>query len=361
MAGEGIGPEVLGQARRVAEWLATDGGLAIEISEEPYGVDAYERYGTPFREDVIDDLARADAILFGATGGPAFERIPAELRRRFGLLRLRRELGVYANLRPVRYLDALQEAVGLRPEVVRGTDMLVVRELNGGLYFGEPRGIDDKGDGDRRATNTLTYTSAEIRRIARTAFALARARRGRLCSVDKSNVLENGVLWREVVTEVGVEEFPDVELRHILVDNCAMQLVIAPTQFDVLLADNMFGDILSDIGGAIAGSLGMLASASMSDRDAAGHRRALYEPVHGSAPDIAGKGIANPVGAIASLALALEHSLDAPHAAGALHRAIETTLAHGIRTPDIGGSASTAEFGDGILDALRRSQDAGGG
>jgi 3-isopropylmalate dehydrogenase len=353
MAGEGVGPEVVREARRVVEWFATEGGVDIDIREELYGTEAYERHGTPFREAALDELIAADAILFGATGGPAFQRIPLELRRRFGLLRLRRELGVYANLRPIRYYDALEDAVAVRPEVARGTDILVVRELNGGLYFGEPRGIESIPDGGRRAVNTLVYTTDEIRRIARSAFALARTRGGRLCSVDKSNVLDNGVLWREVVTEMGSEEFPDVALSHILVDNCAMQLVIAPTQFDVLLADNMFGDILSDIGGAIAGSLGMLASASFSDADATGHRRALYEPVHGSAPDIAGKGIANPIGAIASLVLALEHSFDAPSAARSLERAIEQTLAGGVRTPDIGGSASTTQVGDGILAALR--------
>lgn len=354
MAGEGVGPEVVSEARRIAEWLATEGHVHMDIREELYGVSAHERYGAPFRESALDDLAKADGILFGATGGPAFERIPAELRRRFGLLRLRRELAVYANLRPIRHYAALEDVVALRPEIARGTDILVVRELNGGLYFGEPRGIGTNAAGEQEAVNTLTYTSAEIRRIARAAFELARSRGGRLCSVDKSNVLENGVLWREVVTATGEEEFPDVALTHMLVDNCAMQLVIAPTRFDVLLADNMFGDILSDIGGAIAGSLGMLASASLSDPDATGHRRALYEPVHGSAPDIAGKGIANPVGAIASLALALEHSFDAPAAARALERAIAKTLADGIRTPDIGGSASTVQVGDAILRALGR-------
>ena len=354
MAGEGVGPEVVREARRIAEWFATEGGVGIDIREELYGVEAWKRYGTPFREESIDELASADAILFGATGGPAFEQIPVELRRRFGLLRLRRELGVYTNLRPIRYHDALADSVALKPEVARGTDMVVVRELNGGLYFGEPRGIDSSDDGGRRAINTLVYTEDEIRRIARAAFELARSRRGRLCSVDKSNVLENGVLWRDVVSATGAEEYPDVALTHILVDNCAMQLVIAPSRFDVLLADNMFGDVLSDIGGAIAGSLGMLASASLSDRDASGHRRALYEPVHGSAPDIAGQGIANPIGAISSLALALEHSLDARGAARALDEAVARTLSNGVRTPDIGGSASTSEVGDAVLAALRR-------
>jgi len=357
LPGDGVGPEVIGQARRVLDWFIDRQGLEVEVREALYGLPAYAAHGALIDEATLAETRRADAILFGATGGPGYDEIPTEVRRAGSLLRLRRELKVYTNLRPITAWPALAAAVPLKAETVRDVDMMVVRELNGGIYFGQPRGIDGD-EGAEVATNTLTYATAEIERIARAAFALARSRKGRLTSVDKSNVLETSALWRRVVSRVGGEEFPDVALEHILVDNCAMQIVRDPRQFDVLLADNMFGDILSDIGGAIAGSLGMLPSASLAaPADAATARQAaLYEPVHGSAPDIAGQGIANPLGAILSLAMAFRHTFSRPDAAARLEAAVATALAGGARTPDIAAAGeaagSTAAMGDAVLAAL---------
>jgi len=293
-------------------------------------------------------------VLFGATGGPGYDDIPTEVRRQGSLLRIRRELGVYTNLRPITGYPALAGVVPLKPETVRGVDIVVVRELNGGIYFGQPRGINGT-EGTEVGTNTLTYATGEVERIARAAFALARERGGRLTSVDKSNVLETSALWRRVVSRIGRDEYPDIALDHILVDNCAMQLVRAPRQFDVLLADNMFGDILSDIGGAIAGSLGMLPSASLGAPEA-GRQAALYEPVHGSAPDIAGQGIANPLGATLSLAMAFRHTLQQPDDADLLEAAVDAALQAGARTPDIvtadEQAGGTVDMGDAVLAAL---------
>lgn len=356
LPGEGIGPEVIRQALRVIDWFGARRGLDLTVREEAYGVAAYRRHGGIVADAVRADLVSADAVLFGATGGPAFEEIPPEVRRAGSLLAIRREMGVFANLRPIVGYAELADASALKPEVMAGVDLVVVRELNGGLYFGEPRGIADLPGGGRRGLNTLTYATWEIERIARAAFTLARGRAGRLCSVDKSNVLETGRLWRDVVSRIGAEAYPDVRLSHILVDNCAMQLAREPGQFDVLLADNMFGDILSDIGGAVSGSLGMLPSASLAAPDADGRRAALYEPVHGSAPDIAGKGIANPLGAILSVGLMLRHSLGREEDAVLLERAVRRALAGGARTPDIRApnrpALSTEGMGDAVIAAL---------
>ena len=356
LPGEGIGPEVIRQARRVIDWLGERRGLDIAVREEAYGVAAYRRHGGIVADEVRADLPTADAVLFGATGGPEFEEIPLEVRRAGSLLAIRREMQVFANLRPIVGYAELADASALKPDLMAGVDLIVVRELNGGLYFGEPRGIEDLPDGRQLGVNTLTYATDEIERIARAAFVLARGRDGRLCSVDKSNVLETGRLWREVVTRVGADEFPDVQLSHILVDNCAMQLAREPRQFDVLVADNMFGDILSDIGGAVAGSLGMLPSASLAAPGADGHRAALYEPVHGSAPDIAGRGVANPLGAVLSVALMLRHSLDREDDAALLERAVRRALGKGARTPDIRApnrpAVSTEGMGDAVITAL---------
>lgn len=356
LPGDGIGPEVIAEARRIIDWFGERGMVDVSVEEREYGIGPFEKQGRLMSEATLADVVAADAVLFGATGGPGYEQVPREIRQSQGLLRIRKELGVYINLRPIRGYPALADCLPLKPEVVEDVDLVVVRELNGGIYFGEPRGIEERED-RAVAVNTLTYDDIEITRIARAAFALARSRGVPLTSVDKSNVLETSALWRRVVERVGQEEFPDVQCSHILVDNCAMQMVRAPSQFDVLLADNMFGDILSDIGGAISGSLGMLPSASLNDGEG-GRHSALYEPVHGSAPDIAGRGLANPIGAILSMAMCFRHSFNASQAARKLEAAVDKALASGVRTPDIAGPddapTDTRGMGDAILDHLTR-------
>jgi len=356
LGGDGVGPEVTEQAVRVGRWIAGRHTRAIEFHEEPYGLSAFQSQGEILPARTLAAVREADAILFGAIGGD-YAGVPVAQRREGSVLRLRRELVLFANLRPVQYWPALAASCPLRPEVATGTDIALVRENVGGLYFGQPRGIETLPDGRREAVNTLRYTTDEIERVARFAFELARTRRRRVCSVDKSNVLETGVLWRQTVGALHEREFADVALSHMLVDNCAMQQVRDPRQFDVIVTDNMFGDILSDGGGAVAGSLGMLPSASLGALQADGRRRALYEPVHGSAPDIEGKGIANPIGAILSLALALRHSVGDEAAAARVERAVTRALESGARTADIAapGEAvigSTA-MGDAVLAALQ--------
>ena len=309
----------------------------------------------------LGEIVAADAILFGATGSPEYEKIPAEARKVDQLLRIRKDLDLFCNLRPVRTLPALSAASSLRAEVIAGCDMLIVRELCGGIYFGEPRGRKKLSNGDERAINTCIYTTAEVERIARAAFELARSRSGRVCSVDKSNVLtETGGLWRDTVQALRDKDYPDIELSHMYVDNCAMQLVRNPKQFDVLVTENLFGDILSDCAAMVAGSLGMMPSASIGPVRADGGRHALYEPIHGSAPDIAGKGIANPLGAIMSFAMCLRFSLGLAQEADRLERAIKAAIANGARTADIAQLGdkvlSTKEMGDAVLAALERIQ-----
>ena len=358
LPGDGIGLEVIRQARRVLEWVITERGLAADLQEFPYGAAAYPRYGAIISDEALADTYAADAILFGATGGPEYDDLPADARRKGGLLQMRKDLALFINLRPIVGYGELADASSLKPERVADVDVVLVRELNGGIYFGQPRGISVNQDGHRQGINTLVYAVPEIERIARAALDLARSRGGRMTSVDKSNVMETGVLWREVVSRVAVEEYGEVELKHILVDNCAMQLAANPGQFDVLLADNMFGDILSDIGGAISGSLGMLASASLSAPDADGGRRALYEPVHGSAPDIAGREIANPIAAILSVALMLRHSFERAGDGDLIEQAVRAALSQGARTPDIAANPaaalSTSGMGDAIMEQLKR-------
>jgi 3-isopropylmalate dehydrogenase len=313
------------------------------------------------RDETWKEILAADAILFGAIGSPAYAEIPPEARTTDWLLEMRRSLDLFTNLRPVRTLDAVVEASTLRPEVVRGVDLVIVRELTGGVYFGEPRGVFDEAGGGRRAVNTMCYTTAQIERIARAAFELARTRTGRVCSVDKANVLEVGALWRDTVTAVRDSDYPDVELSHMYVDNCAMQLVRAPRQFDVLLTENLFGDILSDCAAMVTGSLGMLPSASLGPIGADGRPPALYEPVHGSAPDIAGQGVVNPLGAILSFALCLRYTFRLPHEARRLERAVEAALEGGARTRDLApeGEAwlTTSATTDAVLTELDRSQE----
>lgn len=356
LAGEGIGPEVTREARRVLEWFATHGGIDLNIRNEEYGVATFKQYGTPIQEEVLADLPNADAVLFGATGGPAFEQIPWEIRRRFSLLRMRREMDVFANLRPIVGYADIADATPFRPGHVDQVDAIIVRELTSGVYFGEPRGIETDANGEQRGFDTQVYTTSEIERVTRFAFELATTRGGLLTAVDKSNVMESGRLWRQVVGALS-DDYPQVKLSFMLADNCGLQLVRAPADFDVLVTDNLFGDLLSDVGAAISGSLGMLPSASLGPVKADGRRSALYEPVHGSAPDIAGQGLANPLGAILSVAMALEYSFAAPEQAQLLQHAVRAVLANGIRTRDIRGASkssavSTRQMGDVVLDAL---------
>jgi 3-isopropylmalate dehydrogenase len=361
--GDGIGPEVIGQARRVLDWFVEHRALAIAIEEAPYGVEAYRRYGKLLPEETRAAIEGADLVLFGATGASEFEHIPRETWHTGSLLRIRRSVSVYgslplyANLRPVKALPALYGASPLKARVLDGIDLIIVRELAGGIYFGEPRGIECAPDGECRGFNTQTYTSSEIHRIARFAFELARSRRSHVTSIDKANVMESGQLWREEVEALHAREFKDVLLRHMYVDNCAMQLVRDPRQFDVIVTCNLFGDILSDCAAMAVGSLGMLPSASLGPLEN-GRRPALYEPVHGSAPDIAGQGIANPLGAVLSLAMAFRLSLGRPEDADLLEAAVTDALDGGARTRDIAepGSSilSCAEMGTAVLRALQR-------
>jgi 3-isopropylmalate dehydrogenase len=358
LAGDGVGAEVTAQTRRIAEWFAERRGLRIELHEEPFGIAAWEAHGSLMRDEAWRAIEEADVILFGATGygSPDYRRIPPEERAHDWLLEIRHRLDLFTNLRPVRPSRSLLGNSTLKPDVLAGADLLIVRELAGGIYFGEPRGIGVDGDGRRVAVNTLRYGEDEIARIAREAFELARQRRGRVCSVDKANVLDVGNLWREVVAEVRDAEFPDVALDHMFVDNCAMQLVRAPAQFDVIVTENLFGDILSDCAAMVAGSLGMLPSASLGPRRADGSRQALYEPIHGSAPDIAGQGVVNPLGSILSFALCLRYSLVAPAEAELLEQAVESALARGVYTRDIAPpgarAVSTEEMGGAVLAEL---------
>jgi 3-isopropylmalate dehydrogenase len=335
LPGDGVGAEVVPEVLRVVDWFARRRDVRLEVHEEPFGIASWRAHGTLMRDETWKEILASDAILFGAIGSPAYAEIPAEARTTDWLLEMRRSLDLFTNLRPVRTLDAVIEASTLRPEVVRGVDLVIVRELTGGVYFGEPRGVFDEAGGGRRAVNTMYYTTAQIERIARAAFELARTRTGRVCSVDKANVLEVGALWRDTVTAVRDADYPDVELSHMYVDNCAMQLVRDPRQFDVLLTENLFGDILSDCAAMVTGSLGMLPSASLGPIGADARQPALYEPVHGSAPDIAGQGVVNPLGAILSFALCLRYTFRLPQEARRLERAVEAALEGGARTRDL--------------------------
>jgi 3-isopropylmalate dehydrogenase len=353
LAGDGIGPEVTGQAVRVLEQVAGRFGHSLSATRKNVGGAALLQDKDPLPQDTLQACLASRAVLLGAVGGPAFDNYPKELRPESGLLRLRRELGVFANLRPAICFPALEESSPLRPEVVRGTDVLIVRELLGGLYFGD-RSIDGP-PGDRSAVDTMRYGEREIERIANIAFELARARRKKLLSVDKANVLDCSRLWREVVTRIG-ESYPDVKLTHMYVDSAAMALVARPTEFDVLLTENMFGDILSDQAGAVVGSLGMLGSASV------GGKVGLYEPIHGSAPDIAGKDIANPLGAILAAAMLLRYSFQLEKEAVAIESAVAKVLEQGHRTRDLAKSGqsavSTSRMGKLVADGITSSMEA---
>jgi 3-isopropylmalate dehydrogenase len=356
LAGDGIGPEVMAQAQRVLETIAARAGLAIEIEHDLIGGAAYDAYGVPLADATFAKAEKADAVFLGAVGGPQWDKVDYALRPEAGLLGIRKRMGLFANLRPAQIFDSFVDASSLKPELVRGLDLMIVRELTGGLYFGEPRGIETLPNGGKRGFNSLSYTSVEIERVARVAFELARIRGKRLCSVDKANVLETSVVWRETVTTLAAKEYPDIRLDHMYVDNCAMQLCRAPKQFDTILTENLFGDILSDEAAMLTGSLGMLPSASLGATRADGRAAALYEPVHGSAPDIAGTGKANPIAAILCVAMWLRISLKRQDLGDQLHRAIVKALAAGARTADIAAasepSISTTEMGDRIIAAL---------
>ena len=333
--GDGIGPEVIEDTHRVLGWFSQNRNIAFQTEDAPIGGIAYETLGTPEPDSTITKARAADAVMFGAVGGPKWDTLPFDKKPERGLLRLRKDLGLFANLRPAICFDALKDASSLKPELVAGLDILIVRELTGGVYFGEPKEITTLPDGQQRAVDTQVYTTSEIERIARVAFELARLRGNRVLSAEKNNVMVSGVLWKQVVQRVHDKEFPDVQLSHMLADALAMQLVRNPKQFDVIVTDNLFGDILSDEAAQLTGSLGMLPSASLGAKDSNGKQLALYEPIHGSAPDIAGQGLANPIACILSFAMCLRYSLGRGDDAALLEKAVERTLADGYRTADI--------------------------
>jgi len=351
LPGDYIGPEIMAEAVKVLEAVNTRFALDIELEYGLLGGAALDECGVPLPDETLARAREVDAILLGAVGGPRWDNVERHLRPERGLLAIRSELQLFGNLRPAILYPQLAEASSLKPEIVAGLDILIVRELTGGIYFGEPRGIRTLENGEREGYNTYKYSESEVRRIAHLAFDLARKRDSRVCSVDKSNVLEATVLWREVMEEVA-QDYPDVELSHIYVDNAAMQLVMNPRQFDVMVTGNMFGDILSDAAAMLTGSIGMLPSASL-DQDG----RGMYEPCHGSAPDIAGQGKANPLATILSVAMMLRYTLASPDAAAAIETAVSAVLDQGLRTPDIHSQGttlvSTAEMGDAVLAAVR--------
>ena len=359
LPGDGIGPEVMAEVRRIIDWFGAKRGLDFDVSEDLVGGAAYDVHGTPLTDATMEKAQAVDAVLLGAVGGPKYDVLDFSVKPERGLLRLRKEMDLYANLRPAQCFDALAEFSSLKREVVAGLDIMIIRELTSGVYFGEPRGIVMENN-ERVGINTQRYTESEIARVARSAFELARKRSNKVCSMEKANVMESGVLWRQVVQEVHDAEYPDVELSHMYADAGAMQLVRWPAQFDVIVTDNLFGDLLSDAAAMLTGSLGMLPSASLGAPMANGRPKALYEPVHGSAPDIAGKGIANPIACILSFAMALRYSFDQGAEADRLEAAVAQVLADGLRTADLmgpegGTPVSTTQMGDGVLAALDAS------
>jgi 3-isopropylmalate dehydrogenase len=358
LAGDGIGPEVMTEVRKVIDWFGSNRGLAFDVSEGLVGGASYDAHGTPLTDETMELAQSVDAVLLGAVGGPKYDDLDFSVKPERGLLRLRKEMDLYANLRPAQCFDALADFSSLKRDVVAGLDIVIVRELTSGIYFGEPRGIIEEGN-ERVGINTQRYTESEIQRVARSAFELAMRRNKKLCSMEKANVMESGVLWRQVVNEVA-PEYPEVELSHMYADAGAMQLCRWPKQFDVIVTDNLFGDLLSDAAAMLTGSLGMLPSASLGAPMANGRPKALYEPVHGSAPDIAGQGKANPIACILSFAMALRYSFDKGDEATRLEQAVEKVLADGLRTADLLGEegvqpVSTSEMGDAIVAALSAS------
>ncbi len=359
LPGDGIGPEVMKQVELLVRFLDAQGLASFALEHDLVGGAAFDAHGAAISDAAMARAQAADAVLFGAVGGPKWANVPYHARPEAGLLRLRKDLGLFANLRPAICYPALADASSLKREVVEGLDIMIVRELTGGVYFGEPKEIVTLENGEKRAVDTQVYTTHEIERISRVAFELARKRRNKVSSAEKHNVMRSGVLWKEVVTNLHASDYKDVELEHVLADNCAMQLVRWPKQYDVLVTDNLFGDVLSDIAAMLTGSLGMLPSASLGAEDAStGQRKALYEPVHGSAPDIAGKGLANPIAMIGSLAMCLRYSFGNGDVADRIEGAIADVLADGTRTKDIAGpgvnTVGTQDMGGAILKALQK-------
>ena len=359
LPGDGIGPEVMAQVTRVIDWFGDKRDIKFDVETDLVGGAAYDKHGVPLADETMARALEVDAVLLGAVGGPKYDDLDFSVKPERGLLRLRKEMDLFSNLRPAQCFDALADFSSLKKDVVSGLDIMIVRELTSGVYFGEPRGIHKEGN-ERVGVNTQRYTESEIARVARSAFELARKRGNKVCSMEKANVMESGILWRDVVTEIHEAEYPDVELSHMYADNGAMQLVRAPKQFDVIVTDNLFGDVLSDCAAMLTGSLGMLPSASLGLPNAEGRPKALYEPVHGSAPDITGQGKANPIACILSFAMALRYSFDHGEEATRLESAVEKVLADGVRTADLmgpegGTPVSTTEMGDVILEALDAS------
>ena len=357
LPGDGIGPEVITEVKKIINWFNDKKSLDFEIDQELVGGCSYDKHGTPITDEVFYKALESEVIMLGAVGGPTWDNLEFSKKPERALLKLRKELKLFANLRPAICFKQLVDASTLKPEIVSGLDIMIVRELTGGIYFGEPRGIKPIENGERKGINTHTYTTSEITRVARIAFDLARKRSNKVTSCEKSNVMEAGQLWKEEVQELHEKEYKDVELSHMLADNCAMQLVRNPKQFDVIVTDNLFGDMLSDEAAMLTGSLGLLPSASLGAKDKNGNMRSLYEPVHGSAPDIAGKGIANPIATILSFGMALRYSLDLDKEAEILEKAVQDVLDEGLRTKDILSNGtkevSTSEMGDAIISKLQ--------
>ncbi|MFM7673554.1 MAG: 3-isopropylmalate dehydrogenase [Candidatus Fonsibacter sp.] len=356
LAGDGIGPEVMNEVKKIILWFNKNKKTDFDITEELAGGISYDKHGTPLTDSVLNLALQSDAVLLGAVGGPKWDKLEFSKKPERALLRLRKDLKLFANLRPAICFKELSSASTLKPEIVSDLDIMIIRELTGGIYFGEPRGVSKLPDGSRKGVNTHVYTSDEIQRVAITAFELARKRKNKVTSCEKSNVMEAGLLWREEVEELHKTKFKDVELNHMLADNCAMQLVRYPKQFDVILTDNLFGDMLSDEAGMLTGSLGMLPSASLSERDKNGKVKAMYEPIHGTAPDIAGKNIANPLASILSFSMALRYSFNMPSEATMLDDAVREVLKDGYRTQDImekdRKKVSTSEMGNLVIQKL---------
>ena len=355
LPGDGIGPEVMAEVTKLILAVEQSSGIKFEITYDDIGGAAYDRYGYPLADTTLEIAKQSHAVLLGAVGGEKWDDLDFSLKPEQGLLRIRKELELFANLRPAMCFESMVEASSLKPELVAGLDIMIVRELTGGIYFGEPRGIQTLDDGTRQGVNTQTYNTKEIHRVARIAFELARKRDNRVMSSEKSNVMESGILWREEVTKIHAEEYSDVKLTHMYADNCAMQLVRNPKQFDVIVTDNLFGDILSDEASMLTGSLGMLPSASLGEIDENNFRKALYEPVHGSAPDIAGEGIANPIACILSFAMCLKYSFAMDSEAEKINEAVNNVLTAGFKTKDLIGNneqnLSTQQMGDKIVEA----------
>jgi len=357
LPGDGIGPEVIKEVRKVLEWLNKNKSLDFEIDEDLVGGASYDKYKNPITDEVFYKALESEAVILGAVGGPKWDNLEFAKKPERALLKLRKELKLFANLRPAICFKQLVDASSLKPDIISGLDLMIVRELTGGIYFGEPRGIVPIENGERKGINTHTYTTREIHRVARVAFELAKKRKNKVTSCEKSNVMEAGQLWKEEVQALRDKEFKKVELKHMLADNCAMQLLKDPKQFDVIVTDNLFGDMLSDEAAMLTGSLGLLPSASLGAKDKNGKMRSMYEPIHGSAPDIADKGIANPIASILSLSMALRYSLDLDSEANSLDLAVQQVLDDGLRTKDIMSTGKkevgTSVMGDAIIEKLK--------